>query len=271
LIPLKAMVDAGKYFLKKQKRSAGLSQKELIRIAVRTMGLDEVAPFKAEERIIEYMVNKNSDHKLANMSLADFADETASESPAPGGGAISAYAGALGAALATMVANLSSHKKGWDDRWDEFSSWAEKGEWYKAKLISSVDADTRAFNGIMKAMALPNSSVEEKSTRKKAIEDATRIAIDIPFSVMQTAYASMEVIRVMAMTGNPNSISDAGVAALCARTAVMGAFLNIQINAAMFEDKIFAADVVAKGKMIEEKAMLEENEILAIVNKKIGS
>jgi len=271
LIPLKAMLDAGKYFLKKQNRSVGVSEKELIRIAIISMGLDELAPFKPEEKIIEYMLMDKSGNKLVSMNLSDFADETASESPAPGGGSIAAYIGALGVSLATMVANLSSHKKGWDERWEEFSDWAEKGQQYKNELVRLVDADTRAFNQIMDAFALPRSTDEEKATRKKAIQEATKKAIEIPFAVMQNAYGSMEVIRAMAETGNPNSISDAGVGALCARSAVMGAFMNVRINAAGYDDKDFVKDVVAKGKDIENKAIEMENEILKIVNQKIGA
>src|SRR5215510_12203560 len=197
LIPLKSMLDAGKYFLRKQKRSVGVSEKELIRIAVISMGLDELAPFKPEEKIIEYMLMDKSDNKLVSMSLSDFADETASESPAPGGGSIAAYIGALGVSLGTMVANLSSHKKGWDERWEEFSNWAEKGQQYKNELVRLVDADTRAFNQIMNAFALPKSTEEEKAIRKNAIADATRFAIEIPFKVMQASYDSMEVIKAM--------------------------------------------------------------------------
>jgi glutamate formiminotransferase/formiminotetrahydrofolate cyclodeaminase len=269
LIPLKAMLDAGKYFLKKQKRSTGVSEKELIKIAVKSMGLDELGKFNPQERIIEYLLQNKTDSKLVSMSLADFADETASESPAPGGGSISAYTGALGASLATMVANLSAHKKGWDERWEEFSNWAEKGENYKNELIRLVDADTKAFNQIMIAFGLPKSTDEEKSARTKAIQDATKFAIEIPFKVMQSAYSVMEVIKAMAEIGNPNSVSDAGVAALCARSAVMGAFMNVRINAKDFDDKSFVADIINKGKEMENKTIAIENEILKIVNEKI--
>ena len=270
LIPLKAMLDAGKYFLKKQKRSVGVSEKELIRIAVKSMGLSELYPFKPEEKIIEYMLQDKSESRLVNMPLNDFADETASESPAPGGGSIAAYIGSLGVSLGTMVANLSSHKKGWDDRWEEFSNWAEKGQAYKDELLRLVDADTKAFNGIMHAMSLPKGTDDEKAARSKAISEATKFAIEIPFKVMQTSYDSMEVIKAMAETGNPNSVSDAGVGALCARSAVMGAFMNVRINAAGYEDKSFVNDVVSKGREIEAKAMVKEREILEIVNGKIG-
>lgn len=270
LIPLKAMLDAGRYFLKKQTRSVGVSEKELIRIAIKSMGLDELAPFKPEERIIEYLLKDMADSHLVDMSLVAFADETASESPAPGGGSISAYIGSLGASLATMVANLSSHKKGWDDRWEEFSVWAEKGQRCKDELLRLVDADTRAFNKIMNAFGLPKGTDEEKQARKQAINEATRFAIDIPFRVMEVAYDSMDVIRAMAEAGNPNSVSDAGVGALCARSAVMGAFMNVRINAAGYDDKQFVSEIVAKGRDIEQKAMSLEKQILETVNTKIG-
>ena len=271
LIPLKAMIDAGKYFLLKQKRSVGVSEKELIKIAIKSMGLDELAPFKPEERIIEYMLANKTDSRLINMTLTSFADETASESPAPGGGSISAYIGSLGVSLATMVANLSSHKTGWDERWEEFSNWAEKGEAYKSELLRLVDADTRAFNQILNAFGLPKGNDDEKLIRKKAIQDATKNAIEIPFKVMQTAYSSMEVIKAMAETGNPNSVSDAGVGALCARSAVMGAFMNVRINTADYDDKVFVADIIAKGKEIEDKTIALETEILKVVNDRIGA
>ena len=270
LIPLSAMLDAGKFFLKKQKRSTGVSEKELIRIAILSMGLDELGPFKPEERIIEYMLRDKADSKLVNMTLSDFADETASESPAPGGGSIAAYTGALGAALATMVANLSAHKKGWDERWLEFSDWAEKGEQYKTGLLKLVDADTKAFNKIMSAFGLPKATDEEKTIRATAIQEATKLAIEVPFKVMQAAHAVMEVIQAMAIRGNPNSISDAGVAALCARSAVMGAFMNVRINAAGYGDKKFVTEIISKGKEIENKVVAKETEILKLVNEKIG-
>jgi glutamate formiminotransferase / formiminotetrahydrofolate cyclodeaminase len=270
LIPLKAMLDAGKYFLQKQKRSTGVSEKELLKIAIKSLGLDELTPFKPEERIIEYMLQDKADSKLVNMKLNDFANETASESPAPGGGSIAAYIGSLGVSLGTMVANLSSHKKGWDDRWEEFSNWADKGQQYKDELLRLVDADTKAFNGIMTAIGLPKATDEEKAARSKAISDATRFAIEIPYKVMQASYDSMEVIKAMAETGNPNSVSDAGVGALCARSAVMGAFMNVRINAAGYDDKDFVDNVIKKGKEIEKKTIALESQILEVVNGKIG-
>ena len=270
LVPLKSLLDAGKYFLQKQQRSTGVSEKELIKIANKTMGLDELGPFKPEERIIEYLLKDKADSKLVNMTLTDFADETASESPAPGGGSISAYVGSLGISLATMVANLSSHKKGWDARWEEFSVWAEKGQNIKDELTKLVDLDTAAFNKIMSAFSLPKGTDEEKAARKQAIQDATKFAIEVPFKVMQLSYDSLTIIKAMAEIGNPNSVSDAGVGALCARSAVMGAFMNVRINASGYDNKTFVNDIITKGKEIESNTVTLETEILKIVNEKIG-
>ena len=270
LIPLKAMLDAGIYFLQKQKRSVGVSEKELIKIAVRSLGLDELSPFDPNERIIEYMLKDKAESKLVSMTLDAFADETASESPAPGGGSIAAYVGSLGISLATMVANLSSHKVGWDDRWEEFSNWAAKGQQLKDELLKLVDADTAAFNKIMDAFGLPKGTDAEKAVRKQAIQDATKFAIEIPFKVMEAAYASMDIIKAMAEIGNPNSVSDAGVGALCARRAVMGAFMNVRINAAGYDDAAYVQEIVAKGTDIQNKTIALEAEILKVVNEKIG-
>lgn len=269
LIPLKSLIDAGKYFLRKQKRSAGVSVQELIKIAVKSLGLDELTPFKYEERVIEFLLEDKKSFELINMNLRKFADETASESPAPGGGSISAYVGSLGISLGVMVANLSSHKKGWDDRLEEFSKWAEKGQILKDQLLMLVDEDTRAFNKIMSVFGLPKESAEEKKARDKEIQSATKYATEVPFKVMQLCYESMEIIEAMAKTGNPNSVSDAGVGALCARSAVMGAFLNVKINAKGLLDKNFARSIVQKGKRIEENAKKAETKILAIVRGKI--
>lgn len=269
LIPLKALLDSGKYFLKKQNRSIGVSEKELIKIAVKSMGLDELSPFKPEERVIEYLLKDSSKARLVRMTLSDFADETASESPAPGGGSISAYIGSLGVALATMVANLSSHKPGWDERWEEFSNWAEKGQLYKDELLNLVDEDTHAFNKIMTAFGLPKATDEEKKIRTKVIQEATRCATEVPFRVMELSLQSMEVIKAMAEKGNPNSVTDAGVGALCARSAVMGAFLNVKINAKGLEDKKFAGDIIGRGTVIEQRAHKLEEEILKLVNSKL--
>lgn len=269
LIPLNAMLDAGRYFLKKQKRSAGVSDKELIRIAVKSLGLNELYPFKPEEKIIEYMLEKSGDKKLVSLSLEDFMEETASESPAPGGGSVSAYMGAMGVSLGTMVANLSSHKRGWDDRWEEFSDWAEKGKTYQSRLLGLVDKDTDAFNEIMVAFRLPQKSDAEKKSRKTAIEDATKNAIMIPFRVMELAIQSMEVLEELAKIGNPNSISDIGVGVIAARACVRGAFLNVKINASDLGDKKFVDEIIKKGKRIEEKAATKEEEILKLVESKI--
>ncbi|MEN8225128.1 MAG: glutamate formimidoyltransferase [Bacteroidota bacterium] len=269
LIPLQAMLDAGKYFLRKQKRSAGISDAELVKIAIKSMGLDDLKPFNPKENIIEYLINEDGGDKLVDMDLADFADETASESPAPGGGSISAYVGTLGVSLGTMVANLSSHKRGWDDRWEAYSDWAEKGQALKDELLFLVDEDTQAFNRIMEGFGLPKSTDEEKAARHAAIQEASKYAMQIPFRVMERSFESMEVMKAMADTGLEASVSDAGVGALCARTAVMGAYLNVKINADGVDDKDFANDLLTRGAEIETKALATEKEILEIVNSKI--
>ncbi len=270
LIPLKAMLDAGKYFLHKQQRSAGVSQAELIRIAIKSMGLDELSVFKPAERIIEFLLTDKKKTNLIDMSLSDFADETASESPAPGGGSIAAYIGALGISLATMVANLSAHKKGWDDRWEEFGKLAERGQFLKEELLKLVEEDTKAFNGIITAMGFSKATGEEKITRANAIEAATKFAIEVPFKVMELAFETMEIIKIIATIGNPNSISDAGVGALCARSAVMGAFMNVRINAAGCNDKDFVDSIMSRGKIIETTAIATETAILNLVNEIIA-
>ncbi|MCD6565177.1 MAG: glutamate formimidoyltransferase [Bacteroidales bacterium] len=269
LIPLKAMLDAGRYFLKKQHRSLGVSDKELIKIAVKSLGLDELYKFKPEEKIIEYVMAKNAPDRLIDMNLEDFMNETASESPAPGGGSISAYMGSLGIALGTMVANLSSHKRGWDDSWEEFSQWAEKGKNIQDELLHLVDEDTIAFNKIMDAFRKPKKSDEEKQERKEAIQEATKNAIMVPFKVMETAFGAFEVLKAMAETGNPNSVSDAGVGALAIRSCVMGAFLNVKINVSGLDDKEFVKSILQKGKEIEIETKKFEKEILNIVEEKL--
>lgn len=271
LIPLKAMLDAGKYFLEKQQRSTGISEKELIKIAVKSMGLDELSEFKPEERIIEYILQDVNASKLVNMTLSNFADETASESPAPGGGSISAYVGALGISLGTMVANLSSHKKGWDAQWKFYGDWALKGQEMKKEMLKLVDEDTIAFNKIMQAFSLPKGTEEEKKMRTESIQNATKFAILTPFKVMQIAYQSMELMKEMVEKGNPNSVTDAAVGALCARTAVIGAFMNVRINAPGLLDKDFIKDIISQGNDIQSKAMALEYEIIEMSNAKIGS
>lgn len=271
LIPLKALTDAGKYFLKKQKRSAGVSERELIKIAVKSLGLDDLAPFNPNEKIIEYLLEDKNSSRLVNTTLKDFSEETASESPAPGGGSISAYLGTLGISLGVMVANLSAHKKGWDARWEEFSDLAEKGEELRKQLLKMVDEDTSAFNKIMSAMALPKTSEKEKEVRKNELESATLNAIEVPFKVMQLSTQAMPLLKTIAESGNPNSVSDAGVGALCAKAAVFGAFLNVRINSGDLKDHPKVIKILKEGEELCSSAELLEKEILEIVNNKIGS
>lgn len=271
LIPLKALTDAGKYFLKKQKRSAGVSERELIKIAVKSLGLDDLAPFNPNEKIIEYLLEDKNSSRLVNTTLKDFSEETASESPAPGGGSISAYLGTLGISLGVMVANLSAHKKGWDSRWEEFSDLAEKGEELRKQLLKMVDEDTSAFNKIMSAMALPKTSEKEKEVRKNELESATLNAIEVPFKVMQLSTQAMPLLKTIAESGNPNSVSDAGVGALCAKAAVFGAFLNVRINSGDLKDHPKVIKILKEGEELCSSAELLEKEILEIVNNKIGS
>ena len=265
LVPLKVMLDTGKYFLKKQKRSVGVSDEELIKIAVKSLGLDELGPFDPQKKIIEYLLEEET-NSLLKMDLRDFANETASESPAPGGGSIAAYIGALGVSLATMVANLSAHKRGWDSKWNYYSEWAEKGQQLKDALLKLVDKDTDSFNGILTAFRLPKNTADEKQFRKEAIQQATRHAIEIPFQVMKLSFQSFEICKEMAETGNPNSVSDAGVGALCARAAIHGAYLNVKINVKGLEDKQFVAKVLKEGKQLLTKANKLEKEILKLVD-----
>ncbi|NPA44108.1 MAG: glutamate formimidoyltransferase [Chlorobi bacterium] len=270
LIPLQSLLDAGKFYLKKQQRSVGISDAEILKIAIKSLGLNELKPFIPEERIIEYLLEDKNSKPLINMNLKDFSDLTASEFPAPGGGSISAYMGSLGAALGTMVANLSSHKRGWDDRWEEFSDWAEKGAYYYKALVNMVDEDTQAFNKIMEAFRLPKKSDEEKAIRHEAIQNATKNAINVPFKIMELSFASMEVMKAMADIGLQASVSDAGVGALAARAAVQGAFMNVKINMADLEDKEFANKKLKEGNIILEKAIALEKEIVDIVESKIS-
>ncbi len=270
LVPLKSLTDAGKYFLEKQNRSTGVSEKELVRIAIKSLGLDELSPFKPEERIIEYQLRDKADERLVSMSLIDFADETASESPAPGGGSVSAYIGALGISLATMVANLSSHKKGWDDRWKEFSEWADKGQVIKKNLIALVDEDTRAFNQIMNAFGLPKGTEQEKKVRSESIQAATLNAIEVPLKTMKICLESMTIIKEMVKEGNPNSVTDAGVGALCARSAIIGAYLNVKVNGSGLKDKAYMEKTMKEAESIKLMAENLEKEILILVDQKIA-
>ncbi len=271
LIPKKTLIDAGKFYLTKQQRSLGISEEEIIKIAVKSMGLDDLKPFSPEEKIIEYLLEAdNKAKKLVDLTCTGFANETASESPAPGGGSISAYMGALAAALGTMVANLSSHKAGWDERWEEFSLWAEKGQAMKDTLLHLVDEDTNAFNKIMDAFGLPKKTDEEKALRSAAIQEATKYATEVPFHTMQEAFKTFDIVQAMAEVGNPNSVTDAGVGALCARSAVLGAHLNVQINASSLKDEAFKKDILSKADALAKQAIAKEAEILKIVASKIG-
>lgn len=269
LIPLKAMLDAGDYFLRKQERSLGISEAEKIKIAVKSLGLDDLKPFNPNEKIIEYVLKDKGVKQLVDLTLTDFADETAGESMAPGGGSISAYVGTLGVSLGTMVANLSAHKPGWDSRWEEFSIWAEKGQAYKNKLLALVDEDTNAFNKIIEGFRLPKGSDEEKKARAEAIESATIYATEVPLLVMETACDSMKVMMAMAKDGLQNSLSDAGVGALCARTAVYGAYFNVRINAKDIKNRDTAEKLLAKAKSIFDKTMATEKEMISYINEKI--
>ena len=271
LVPKRALVEAGKYFLRKQHRSVGIAEEEIVRLAVKSMGLDDLKPFKPEEKVIEYLLEAQVEKKrLIDMTCKGFAEETASESPAPGGGSISAYMGALGAALGTMVANLSSHKAGWDDRWEEFSDWAEKGQTVMQELLHLVDEDTAAFNRIMAVFAMPRSTDEEKAVRSAALQEATLYATEVPLRTMRAALAVFPIVRAMAEEGNPNSVSDAGVGALAARSAAFGARLNVRINAAGLKDRAKADALVSEADALAAEAARLETEVLEIVGQKIG-
>ncbi|MDT0552285.1 glutamate formimidoyltransferase [Urechidicola vernalis] len=268
LIPLKAMLAAADYFLEKQQRSKGISESEKIKIAVKSLGLDDLKPFHPKEKIIEYVMEEDS-KKLVDLSISEFAEETAGESMAPGGGSISAYVGTLGVSLGTMVANLSAHKAGWDDNWEFFSTWAEKGQAYKNKLLFLVDEDTNAFNKIIDGFRMPKSTNEEKQLRKTAIQDATKYASEIPFEVMKTAFESMEVMEAMLEHGLQSSLSDAGVGAICARTAVLGAYFNVRINVKDITDRAYAESLLKNAADIYTKTLEREANIIALLDSKI--
>ncbi len=267
LIPLQAMLDAGDYFLTKQQRSLGIDDAEKIKIAVKSLGLDDLKPFHPKERIIEYLLEDKSTKKLVDLTATQLANETASESMAPGGGSIAAYVGVLGVSLGTMVANLSAHKRGWDARWKTFSDWAEKGQAYKERLLFLVDEDTNAFNKIMDAFRMPKNTSEEKEKRAAAIENATKYATEIPFQVMETAFASMEVMQAMLKDGIKNSLSDSAVGILCAKTAVTGAYFNVRINAKDIKDKPFSEKIITKAAKIYQATLKIENEMLSLIDK----
>ena len=269
LVPKRAIVDAGRYFLHKQQRSTGLPEREIIRMAVKSMGLDELAPFNPDEKIIEYLIAPRGGDRLIDKTCRGFAEETAAESPAPGGGSVSAYMGALGAALGTMVANLSAHKAGWDDRWEEFSNYADGGQLLEERLLDLVDEDTAAFNRIMEALKLPKGTPAEQQARARAMEEATLYATQVPLRTMEAAYDVFDLCQAMTELGNPASVSDAGVGALAARAAVLGAGLNVRINAAGLGDRAAADSLVARARDLEDKAIAREAEILAAVRGKI--
>ncbi|MDH3255315.1 MAG: glutamate formimidoyltransferase [Acidobacteriota bacterium] len=270
LVPLSSLLEAGRYFLAKQQRSLGVSDSELIKIAVRSLGLDELSPFDSREKVIEYAIAGDADELLAIMPVASFVEETASESPAPGGGSVAATVGALGAALGTMVANLSAHKRGWDERWQEFSDWAERGKGLHTALTAQIDEDTRAFNAVLAAYRLPQRTDDERTARADSVETAIKGAIDVPYRIMELALESMTVIQAMAEIGSPSSVSDAGVGALCARTAVLAAFLNVRTNAGECRDRPWTAERLQKGEAMQREAIRRETDILAIVQRALG-
>jgi glutamate formiminotransferase/formiminotetrahydrofolate cyclodeaminase len=273
LVPKRTLIEAGRYFLEKQQRSTGISEEEIMKIAVKSMGLDDLKPFNPKEKVVEFLIEDEKEaaakERLVRMTCKGFAYETASESPAPGGGSISAYMGALGAALGTMVANLSSHKAGWDARWKEFSDWADQGQSVLAELLALVDEDTAAFDRIMAALGMPKGSEEEQAARAEALEAATLYATEVPLKTMKAALKVFPIVRAMAEEGNPNSVSDAGVGALAARSAVLGAQLNVRINAAGLSDRDAAERLCAEAAEIAASAIAEEAAVLEIVNSKI--
>ena len=272
LVPERTLLEAGRYFLEKQQRSTGIPKEDIIKIAIKSLGLSDLKPFNPREKVIEYLLeDENGDDKaLVKMTVKGFAEEPSRESPAPGGGSVAAYMGALGAALGTMVANLSSHKPGWDDRWEEFSRWADKGQALSDELLVLVDEDTRAFNKIMEAFGLPKKTDEDKRLRSEAIQAATLFATQVPLQTMQAAFGAFELCQAMAEQGNPNSVSDAGVGALAARAAVLGAGLNVKINAASLKDRETADKMIAEAEQLIAEAQKKEAEIIGIVERKIN-
>ncbi len=269
LLPKRCLIEAGKYFLEKQHRSTGIPEGDIIEIAIHSLGLDDLKPFDPKEKVIEYMIADDSASKLVDLTVTGFAEETSRESPAPGGGTISAYMGALGASLGTMVANLSSHKPGWDDRWQEFSVWADKGQAIAKELLHLVDEDTEAFNRIMAAFGMPKKTDEDKAARSAAIQDATLYAAQVPLRTMKESMKVFEICRAMVMEGNPNSVSDAGVGVLAARAAVLGAGMNVKINAGSLKDRAVADALIAEANELIKKANAEEADITAIVETKL--
>ena len=272
LIPKRTLIEAGKYFLEKQHRSTGIPEQDIINIAIHSMGLDDLKPFNPREKVIEYLLEDAQNEgvkKLVDLTTKEFAHETSRESPAPGGGTIAAYMGALGAALGTMVANLSSHKPGWDDQWEKFSQWADRGQELMAELLHLVDEDTEAFNRIMTAFGLPKKTDEDKAARSQAIQEATLYAAQVPLHTMQASLRAFDICRAMAEEGNPNSVSDAGVGALAARAAVLGAGLNVKINAGSLKDRDMAGRLIAEADELIVKANAAEQEVMKIVESKL--
>jgi len=267
LIPKRVLIDAGKFYLAKQSRSAGVSEEEIIKIAVKSMGLDDLKPFDPQEKVIEYLIENRAEKRLIDLTCRGFAMETARESPAPGGGSVSALMGSLGAALGTMVANLSSHKAGWDERWEYFSEWAEKGQQIISEMLILVDEDTNAFKKIMEAFGLPKGSDTEKEARSRAIQEATLYATAIPFKTMEVAYRAFDLVEAMVKEGNQNSVSDAGVGALALRSAIFGAYMNVRINSKDLKDRVVADAMVEEAQLIFDKAMLREKQITDAVLK----
>lgn len=264
LVPKQALLDAADFFLRRQQRSLGLPEREKIKIAVKSLGLDDLAPFDPQKRVIEYQLANAADSRLAHMDLERFSEETARETPAPGGGSVAAYVGALGAALGTMVANLSAHKRGWDERWEEFSTWAEKGEAFRRDLLRLVDEDTRAYDGILAAMQLPKENEAQKAARKDAIREATKGAILVPLRTLELCVESMSVMKAMCEKGLKASVSDAGVGALCARSGAIAAYLNVRINCVGLDDEAWKKDVLAKADRLKAEAERMEAEVMAI-------
>ncbi len=271
LIPRAALLDAGRHYLRKQQRSLGVAEAELVKIAIRSLGLDEMAPFNPEERVIEYRLRSVEQRPLARMTVEQFVEEVASESVAPGGGSVAAAVGALGVALGTMVANLSAHKRGWDDRWAEFSTWAEQGQRLKEQLLHLVDDDTRAFNRVIIAMGMPKDSDAARAERGAALETANLGALEVPWQVMRTVFEAFELIRAMATDGNPASASDAGVGALCARAALRAAWLNVRTNAKSVQDQRAIAGILDEGARLERESATQETEILKVVMSRMGA
>ena len=270
LVPKSVLIDAADYYLAKQQRSLGIDEAEKMKIAIKSMGLDDLKPFDPAEKVIEYMIADQATNRLVDMTCEGFANETASESPAPGGGSIAAYMGSLGAALGTMVANLSSHKPGWDAKWRYFSDIAEKGQKLKDELIHLVDEDTNAFNKIMNAFVLPKGTDEEKAARKRAIQEATKYATEVPFRTVQRSFEVFEICELMIKKGNPNSVTDGAVGVLCAEAAVTGAYLNVKINASSLDDKEFATKIVAEAHDYVVRANRIKSRLIKLVDKQLS-